>query len=809
MKFWGYLFKSIRTTPVYWAFLFTLLSVTSRAFQQNLYDFSGDQLPGASQLTFEGNLSYHLLNQAHEFADKKISYAIQSREQYWNRDFSSPEKYQESIKENRNRLKKYLGIIDNDTASVNYNPALPQWKRSVSMEKYADASGSTLVAETPTYRVFQVRWPVLERVYGEGLWVQPKSPASASIIVLPDADQTPEQLLGLAPGIAPVSQFARKLAENGLEIIIPVLIDRQLVHPDKNYNQTRREWIYRQAFHMGRHILGYEIEKVRAAVDWIKITHGPSRKVGIAGYLEGGLVAFYAAALDQRIDATLVSGYFGKRERVWEEPIYRNIWGLLSEFGDAEIAGMIAPNPLIVEYSEIPEVWDGARPDSTNLYRHSGYKGHFKTPSFQDVNEEFERINSIVNENFQLRKLFANSKKEPVKFGSNAPLEAFVKLLGLQQFKILNEPTPTDLRRTFNPETRQIRQLQELNDHIQWLLRVSDYERNRFFLHKLLPQWADKPWSTRSYHPYQDPSLFIEKSKSYREYFAKEIIGQFDDPLNTPNPRSRKVYDEKLWVGYEVMLDVYEGLSTAGVILLPKNMAENEKRPVVVLQHGRNGVPANVIEGNTSYYNMGAVLADKGFIVFVPYGLYNGEDRYRWLSRKGNAIKNTLFSFVLSQHNQLINWLHSLPYVDDQRIAFYGKSYGGEMAMRIPAILKGYCLSVCSGDFGDWSRKVVDTYFPRGFMNSFEWEMPYFDMGSTFSYAEMAYLIFPRPFMVERGRHDTVQPDEWVAFEFAKVSHFYDQFGLKDKTDIEFFNGGHASRNEGVIQFLHKHLNWP
>lgn len=75
--------------------------------------------------------------------------------------------------------------------------------------------------------------------------------------------------------------------------------------------------------------------------------------------------------------------------------------------------------------------------------------------------------------------------------------------------------------------------------------------------------------------------------------------------------------------------------------------------------------------------------------------------------------------------------------------------------------------------------------------------------------AEMAYLIFPRPFMVERGRHDTVQPDEWVAFEFAKVSHFYDQFGLKDKTDIEFFNGGHASRNEGVIQFLHKHLNWP
>src|SRR3712207_7392741 len=51
----------------------------------------------------------------------------------------------------------------------------------------------------------------------------------------------------------------------------------------------------------------------------------------------------------------------------------------------------------------------------------------------------------------------------------------------------------------------------------------------------------------------------------------------------------------------------------------------------------------------------------------------------------------------------------SLPFVDRNRIAFYGKSYGGETAMRIPSVLEGYCLSICSADFGDWTRSEEHT----------------------------------------------------------------------------------------------------
>ena len=158
------------------------------------------------------------------------------------------------------------------------------------------------------------------------------------------------------------AQFARRLAESGCQVLVPVIIDRQdtwsgIPSAGKMTNQPHREWIYRMAFEVGRQIIGYEVQKVRAAVDWFATENaGHAAPIVVAGYGEGGLLAFYSAALDTRIDAALVSGYFQPREQLWKEPIYRDLWGLLREFGDAEIAGMIAPRGLVVEASRVPNV---------------------------------------------------------------------------------------------------------------------------------------------------------------------------------------------------------------------------------------------------------------------------------------------------------------------------------------------------------------------------------------------------------------------------------------------------------------------
>ena len=241
--------------------------------------------------------------------------------------------------------------------------AVEQRTSPVQMEYLSGPGKPALIAETETYHVYAVRWNVFANVHGEGLLLQPKTPAVAAVVAIPDADQTPEMLAGLEKGIATESQFARRLVEAGCEVIVPVLINRQSTHSGnpavKMTNATHREWIWRQSYDMGRHIIGYEIQKIEAAVDWLKSQHaGKKLKVGVAGYGEGGLLALYAAALNEQIDVAMVSGYFDSRQQMWQGPIYRSLFGFLKEFGDAEVASLIAPRTLIVEPSQGPNIPD-------------------------------------------------------------------------------------------------------------------------------------------------------------------------------------------------------------------------------------------------------------------------------------------------------------------------------------------------------------------------------------------------------------------------------------------------------------------
>src|SRR5690606_36614619 len=58
----------------------------------------------------------------------------------------------------------------------------------------------------------------------------------------------------------------------------------------------------------------------------------------------------------ERIDSALVSCYFDDRRSIWQQPIDRNVFGLLERFGDAELAAMIAPRTLVIEAACAPEI---------------------------------------------------------------------------------------------------------------------------------------------------------------------------------------------------------------------------------------------------------------------------------------------------------------------------------------------------------------------------------------------------------------------------------------------------------------------
>src|SRR4029078_4560421 len=109
------------------------------------------------------------------------------------------------------------------------------------------------------------------------------------------------------------------------------------------------------------------------------------------------------------------------------------------------------------------------------------------------------------------------------------------------------------------------------------------------------------------------------------------------------------------------------------------------RRPVVVCQHGLEGRPRDVADPkvNNPAYNQYAIrLAERGFVTCAPQNPYIFQDRFRTLQRKANPLGKTLFSIIVPQHQQITDWLKSQSFVDPQRVAFYGLSYGGEQGVR-------------------------------------------------------------------------------------------------------------------------------
>ncbi len=752
-----------------------------------------DELPGTKPLTETGDLAAKMVQGIDAYLMRELEKASKGGADKWKVNEKSLPEYLESVKPNRERLAKILGVVD-------------QRIKPVTMEYVGLGSPSALVGETKAYKIYAVRWPVLPGVDGEGLLLEPSEAAKASVVAIPDADQTPEMLVGLAPGIPDESQFARRLAENGCRVIVPVLIDRQCTwsaNPKipRETNLSHREFIWRMAYEMGRHILGYEIQKVLAGVDWLK-AKDEGLKVGVYGYGEGGLIALYSGALDSRITVTVASGIdYRGRLHAWQEPIDRSVWASLPEFRDEHLRKLYANQTLIYEQANPPKV-DGppVRPGHNQAAPGRLVQPKRVPPTTDKPVRPPAAQKSHYNTQGNLAFSFIEFTPSQGIFGHPYTLRTLLEALGVeahaQLFTGPNKP-PTDVRKSFDPTPRQKRQFDQLVAFTQKLWRQSELVRKQF--------WAKADASS--------PEKWEQSCETYRNEFWENIIGKLPKQSEPMNPRSRELYDTPKWKGYEITLDLFPDVFAYGILLLPKDLKPGEKRPVVVCQHGLEGRPQDVCNPTkrTPYYaSFGAQLADMGYIVYAPQNPYIGQEKFRVLLRKSHPLKLSLYAFIVRQHETTTDWLASLPFVEPDKIAFYGLSYGGKTAMRIPALVKRYCLSICAGDFNEWIGKNVSIDFHGSYMWTVEYDMYEFNLGHTFNYAEMANLIAPRPFMVERGHDDGVGIDEMIAYEYAKVRYLYaNRLKIPDRTAIEFRPGGHEIFLKGTADFLKQHTGWP
>ena len=242
-----------------------------------------------------------------------------------------------------------------------------------------------------------------------------------------------------------------------------------------------------------------------------------------------------------------------------------------------------------------------------------------------------------------------------------------------------------------------------------------------------------------------------------------------------------------MYTGYEVVLDVFPDVFAYGILLVPKDIKPGERRPVVVCQHGLEGRPTDVADPkkvNPAYNQFACRLAERGL-----HRLRAAESVH--LRR---PVPHAAAQGQPAGQDALLDHRAAAP--ADRRLA--GRRCrrsipSGSPSTACPTAARRRCAcrrwssaTACRSarpTSTNGSGRTPRPESPYSYVTTGEYEIFEFDLGNTFNYAEMAALIAPRPFMVERGHRDGVAPDTWVAYEYAKVRLLYADLRIPERTD--------------------------
>jgi dienelactone hydrolase len=153
--------------------------------------------------------------------------------------------------------------------------------------------------------------------------------------------------------------YARQLARHGFIVFVPV---QRALGERVEKNRTHRTLTGRRAkscvlttltsFMLGRTMVGLRVWDVMRTLDYIRTRAEPlAETIGCIGWSGGGTTALYAAALDERLHTVVLQGAFCTYRAsilAIEHCPDNYIPGLLRYAEMADIAGLIAPRPLLI-----------------------------------------------------------------------------------------------------------------------------------------------------------------------------------------------------------------------------------------------------------------------------------------------------------------------------------------------------------------------------------------------------------------------------------------------------------------------------
>lgn len=203
---------------------------------------------------------------------------------------------------------------------------------------------------------------------------------------------------------------------------------------------------------------------------------------------------------------------------------------------------------------------------------------------------------------------------------------------------------------------------------------------------------------------------------SYTNVSTPRIINLLDKKgnqvrnlLTSDNPiKEYKIGETKL---FSIKND--EGVELFCRIITPPNFDRTKKYPVVVYVYGGPGAQeVTNIFGSGRYFLWFYMMAQKGYIVFT-------------LDNRGSANRGSDFEQATFRHlgsvevkDQMtgVNYLKSLPYVNENRLGVYGWSYGGFMTTSLMLRTNGaFKVGVGGGAVIDW--KFYEVMYTERYMD--------------------------------------------------------------------------------------------
>jgi dipeptidyl-peptidase-4 len=210
-----------------------------------------------------------------------------------------------------------------------------------------------------------------------------------------------------------------------------------------------------------------------------------------------------------------------------------------------------------------------------------------------------------------------------------------------------------------------------------------------------------------------------------------------------------------------------DGFDMEAMMIKPPDFDPSKKYPVFEFTYGGPHAPSVVNRWQGPRMMWFQMLAEKGYIVWICDN--------RSASGKGEEsvwpVYKHLGALELRDHEDGVNYLRSLPYIDASRIALHGWSYGGFMTTYALTHSDVYKLGIAGGIVSDWRN--YDSIYTERYMLTPQHNPEGYDATSV---QKAAKNLHGRLLLIHGGIDDNVHLQNLTqfAYELQKADKQFD-----------------------------------